>query len=118
MEKTKKVITLKENHMFSRLYSKGKCVSSKTVAVYYMKNYAVDGTRVGITVSKARGGAVLRNRTKRKIREAYRSLHPFVKDNFFIVVVARQACVTASVADITEDLYFLLTKAALLHTSA
>lgn len=114
MKKTTKVQTLKENHLFSRLYSRGRSVSSRTVAVYSMKNYAADGTRVGITVSKARGNAVLRNRTKRKIREAYRALHPMVKDDFLIVIVARQACVTASVADITEELYMLLNKAALL----
>mgnify|MGYP005758520441 FL=1 len=114
MEKSKKVQTLKENHLFSRLYSRGKSVSSKTVAVYLMKNYAADGTRVGITVSKSRGNAVVRNRTKRKLREAYRALHPLVKENFLIVIVARQACVSASVADITEDLYNLLQKAALL----
>ena len=114
MEKSKKVQTLKENHLFSRLYSRGKSVSSKTVAVYSMKNYAADGTRVGITVSKSRGNAVVRNHTKRKLREAYRALHPLVKENFLIVIVARQACVSASVADITEDLYNLLQKAALL----
>lgn len=117
MEKTKKIQTLKGNHLFSRLYSRGKSVSSRTVAVYSMKNRAADGTRVGITVSKSRGGAVVRNRTKRKIREAYRSLHSCVKDDLLIVIVARQSCVTASVADITEDLYMLLNKAALLRAS-
>ncbi len=115
MNKSNKVQTLKENHLFSKLYSRGKSVSSKTLAVYSMKNFAANGTRVGITVSKNRGNAVVRNRTKRKIREAYRAMHPFVKENFLIVIVARQACVTASVADITEDLYKLLNKAALLR---
>ncbi|MEG2117832.1 MAG: ribonuclease P protein component [Clostridia bacterium] len=114
MTKTKKIKTLKENFMFSKLYSKGKSFSSRTVAMYFLKNYIRDITKIGITVSKNRGNAVVRNRVKRKIRESYRSIYPFVKEGYIIVVVAKQACVNSSVADITADLHTLLKKAALL----
>lgn len=100
--------------MFSRLYSKGKSHADRCVAIYYMKNYKEHTTRIGITVSKSRGKAVIRNRIKRRIREALRSLHPLMKEGYLIVVVARQASVTASYAEITESLYSLLKKAALL----
>jgi ribonuclease P protein component len=57
--------------------------------------------RVGITVSSKVGGAVVRNRVKRKIREAIRhelaALPPVD-----LVVVARASAVEASVEEITR----------------
>jgi ribonuclease P protein component len=56
------------------------------------------GPRVGLTVSSKVGGAVVRNRVKRRLREAVRhelSRLPAVE----LVIVARQSAVDASVAD-------------------
>ena len=114
MNKTRKVISLKENHLFAKSYRKGRCFSGKYIAVYVLKNYDKNQTKLGITVSKSRGNAVLRNRTKRVIRESYRVFHPFIKEGFIIVIVARQPCVTAPVSVVTSELEGLLSKAALL----
>ena len=114
MNKTRKVISLKENHLFAKSYRKGRCFSGKYIAVYVLKNYDKNQTKLGITVSKSRGNAVKRNHTKRVIREAYRVFHPFIKEGFIIVIVARQPCVTAPVSVVTSELEGLLSKAALL----
>lgn len=115
MEKTRRIQTLKENHLFSRSYRKGRCFSGKYVAVYVLKNTRErDVNKIGITVSKSRGNAVKRNRTKRIIREAYRVFHPFVKEGHIIVIVARQPCVEAHVSVVVSELEALLSKAALL----
>ncbi|MBR4279410.1 MAG: ribonuclease P protein component [Clostridia bacterium] len=114
MNKTRKVLSLKENHLFAKSYRKGRCFSGKYIAVYVLKNYDKNQTKLGITVSKSRGNAVNRNRTKRVIREAYRVFHPFIKEGFIIVIVARQPCVTAPVSVVTSELEGLLSKAALL----
>jgi ribonuclease P protein component len=47
------------------------------------------GGRLGITVSKKVGGAVLRNRVKRWIRDCYRRRRPEFPPGFDLVVVAR-----------------------------
>ena len=115
MKKTRRIQTLKENHLFTRSYRKGRCFSGKYVAIYVMKNNREkDINRVGITVSKSRGNAVKRNRTKRIIREAYRVFHGFIKEGHIIVIVARQPCVDAHVSVIVSELEVLLSKAALL----
>jgi ribonuclease P protein component len=114
MNKSQKIQTLKENHLFSKAYRKGRCFSGKYIAVYVLKNYDKNQTKLGITVSKSRGNAVKRNRTKRVIRDAYRVFHPFIKEGFIIVIVARQPCVTAPVSVVTSELEGLLSKAALL----
>jgi len=114
MVKTRKILTLKENHLFGRAYRKGRCFSGKYVALYVLKNYKRDEKKLGITVSKSRGNAVKRNRTKRIIREAYRVFHPFIKEGHIIVIVARQPCVGAHLSVVVSELEELLSKAALL----
>ncbi len=115
MEKTRRIQTLKENHLFSRAYRKGRCFSGKYVALYVLNNTRdKDQNKLGITVSKSRGNAVKRNRVKRIIREAYRVFHPFIKEGHIIVVVARQPCVDAHVSVVVSELEVLLSKAALL----
>ncbi len=105
---------LKENHLFARAYRKGRCFSGRYIALYILKNTDRTSKKFGITVSKNRGNAVKRNRCKRIIREAYRVFHPFIKDGFVIVIVARQPCVEAHVSVVTSELESLLEKAALL----
>ncbi len=116
MEKSKKIHSLKENHLFQKTYKKGKSISAGTVVLYVMKNYDRKTTLVGITVAKSLGNAVKRNRMKRKIKEAYRNLHPFVKEGYIIVLVARKACFDAHFTVIQDELYAVLKKAALIKS--
>jgi ribonuclease P protein component len=51
--------------------------------------------RVGVTVSRKVGGAVLRNRLKRWIRECYRRRRLELPRGFDLVVVARPAAAAA-----------------------
>ena len=113
MNKQRRVQTLKENHLFSRAYRRGRCFSGKYVALYVLKSNQVTN-KLGITVSKNRGNAVKRNRAKRIIREAYRVFHPFIKEGHIIVIVARQPCVEAHVSVVVSEIEELLSKAALL----
>ncbi len=101
--------SLKQNHLFSKAYKKGKKSVHKSVCVYCMRNYRENGTYLGITVSTKQGGAVERNRAKRVIRAAYRNLsrekNPFLKD-YILVIVARSGCYdgTFSSDDVKRDL--------------
>ena len=69
--------TLKENREFHRAYSRGKHYVSPTLVSYAVKNRR-HVVRVGITTGKKTGNAVRRNRSRRVIREAFRSLSPRV----------------------------------------
>jgi ribonuclease P protein component len=59
---------------FQRVYKTGKRHFAGLLTAFYLPRQADDATgpRVGITVSRALGGAVERNRIKRRMREAIR----------------------------------------------
>ena len=78
-------VSLKQNHVFRRLYSKGKSAVNPCLALYCRKNNS-PRSRLGITVG---GKAVVRNRTRRRIREAYRIHEDRFLPGFDLVVVAR-----------------------------
>lgn len=84
----KDTVSLKFNHEFRRLYAKGKSAVSPCVAVYCRKN-RLDHNRLGLTVGTKVGKAVTRNRTRRRLREAYRLHEDQFARGYDIVVVAR-----------------------------
>jgi ribonuclease P protein component len=60
--------------------------------------------RIGITVSKKVGNAVVRNRVKRWIRECYRRGRPQFPARLDLVVVARPAAAAASYTVVCREL--------------
>ena len=80
--------SLKRNHEFKRLYSKGKSAVSHCAVVYCRRNGAV-GNRLGVTVSTKIGNAVHRNRVRRRLKEIYRLNEVKLATGFDIVIVAR-----------------------------
>ncbi|HBL83939.1 MAG: ribonuclease P protein component [Clostridiales bacterium GWF2_38_85] len=114
MNRSKKLLTVKENHLFLRAYSKGKCAVSKSIAVYILKNKRSSDVKYGITVSKDRGNAVVRNRLRRIIRAAYRELYPRIRRGYIIIIVARQGCIGQKSGKIKSELEQLFKKSELL----
>ena len=83
-----KIISLTLNSQFHKLYRRGKSSVSPTMVVYAIKNR--EGfNRLGITAGKKVGGAVERNRAKRRIRELYRLMAENLKCGYDICIVAR-----------------------------
>jgi ribonuclease P protein component len=67
--------------------------------------FALAGTgRMGVTVSRKVGGAVVRNRVKRWIRECYRRRRSEFPSQVDVVVVARPAAATAGQAGLCREL--------------
>ena len=104
--------SLKKNHIFRKLYS------SKGVANSYLVLYARPNrtlcNRIGITVSKKLGHAVVRNRTRRRIREVYRLNEERFIPGWDIVVVARTRAVNADFQKLTGAYLSLAQKSGLL----
>lgn len=87
-------VSLKLNHVFRRLYGRGKSAVNPCLAVYCRKNN-LGYSRLGLTVGVKLGKAVVRNRTRRRIKEAYRIHEGAFFPGYDIVVVARVRLPTA-----------------------
>ena len=83
-----KPVTIKLNKDFRTAYYHGGSQVHPALVTYVRKN-RLGVTRVGITTGKKIGSAVARNRCRRVIREAYRSLSPTLRKGYDIVFVAR-----------------------------
>ena len=79
---------LNKNGDFRALYYRGKTQVHSALVTYARKS-RLGIARAGITAGKKVGGAVQRNRCRRIIREAYRSLLTRVEGGWDIVFVAR-----------------------------
>ena len=91
----KAAVTVKENYVFRRIYRKGQSSVQPGLVVYCQKNRAGQ-SRLGVTVSKKLGHAVVRNRVRRRIREIYRLNLKKMKPGYDLVVVGRSRAVDAS----------------------
>lgn len=105
--------SLKLNHIFRRLYRTNGQANS--CLVLYARKNRTSTNRVGITVSKKLGKAVVRNRVRRRIREAYRLNEELFLPGWDIVIVARSRAVEVSFQKLTESLLTLSEAAGLLN---
>ena len=106
--------TICRDKQFRRLYRQGKSVVRPLLVVYYKRN-GLKNNRVGITASKAVGGAVQRNRARRVIREAYRLLSPRTLPGYDLVFVARGKTPFCKSTQVREQLQKQLSEAGVLQ---
>jgi ribonuclease P protein component len=69
------------------------------------------GVRIGFITSKAVGGAVERNRTRRRLRAAVDELYPSLSSGWDMIIIARRAALTASFDTIMDELRTLTIRA-------
>ena len=104
--------SLKLNHIFRRLYHSNGFADG--FLVLYARKNRLGSNRIGITVSKKLGHAVVRNRTRRRLREVYRLNEEKFQPGWDLVVVARTRSVDASFDQLTKSYLKLAKKANIL----
>ena len=68
-------------------------------------------SRVAVTAGKRLGNAVVRNRIKRRLREAIRLIYPQLASGYDVIVIARAPIIGVEVAPITAALGEVLKRA-------
>jgi len=94
------------------IYDKGIRVSSSLFAAFcFAREKGVDsGARLGLTTPRALGGAVVRNRIKRRFREAFRLHRAQFGAQWDIVINPRRTAITAEFSEIERALAKVIQK--------
>jgi ribonuclease P protein component len=100
---------LSRNRQFSYVYRRGLKASNRELTLLYVKSQQ---QRVGFSVSKKVGGAVVRNHTKRRLRECVRPWLPEMKSGLY-VVVAHPCAAQRTYAQLKQSLGLLMNKMSL-----
>ena len=110
-----KVYRLNKNSSFNYIYRKGKHYACKHLVLLFAPTKF--GLKVGFSVSKKVGKSVVRSKVKRRLSEAFRSLIPYVNDNYNYVIVAREDAATATFAELKRSIIYVLSKCELIDTN-
>lgn len=97
---------------FRRTYREGQRVADGLVVIY-VRRTGLPVHRVGIAVGRGTGGAVQRNRIRRRVREAYRQLRLWAVAGTDLVIVPRPSVLRAPFAAVQDSLLRLLVRAGL-----
>ena len=122
---------IKENHLYQKAYRNGKSAAGKYVVVYTLpdrQNHRFVKAdpchrplnRLGLTTGKKIGGATVRSRARRLMREAYRLIgeeHTVVCGNL-VVIAARAKIAEAKMGDVKKDMLWCLKRVGLIEKNA
>ena len=97
---------LRKNSQFQYVYRRGRNAGAKELSVIYLHSAK---TRVGFSVSKKIGKAVVRNLVKRRLRAAFTQELPQIKPGLYIIV-ARAPAADATYKSLRKTLQYCLRK--------
>lgn len=106
-------ISINNNRDFMFMYRRARSLCADCLVLYYRKN-KTDNLRLGITVTKKVGKAVVRNRIRRRIREVFTELSGEIPPSYDIIIVSRAKAAQCDYSEIKSALKYLLKKAELI----
>ena len=98
---------------FKRVRRSGKSYAHPLV-VLIVQNNNQPRVKIGVAAGRTVGTAVYRNRAKRLLREAIRTLLPNIGSGFDLILIARPGLVSATLEDTRRALLNLLQRARIL----
>ena len=101
--------SLKKNWEFQLVYKKGKSLANKHIVMFVLKNDK-GINRLGISASKKNGKAVVRNKLRRRLKEAFRALQPDILTGYDIVILPRADMAEAGFQEVKSSTKHLLRK--------
>jgi len=98
------------------VYKKGRSWAHPLLVLCALRN-DLNCSRFGFSVSKRVGGAVVRNRAKRLMREATRLRQAMIADGWDVIIIARQPMREANFHQVDRAVEQLLRRAHLLKAA-
>ena len=104
----KKEYRVKKNEDFSYIIKHKQSLANRSFIIYYVKNY-LNHARIGISVSKKLGKAVIRNKIKRQVRMIVQQTINF-NDNYDYIVIVRNKYLDLDFISNLDELKYLYKK--------
>jgi ribonuclease P protein component len=89
---------------FERVYKRGRRHFAAHMTVFYLRRERGEGIRVGFTVGRVLGGAVERNRMKRRLRESVRLHWPEVGAPVDVVINPKKSVLKLEFVELGNEI--------------
>ena len=102
---------------FRKVREKGKSSQGRLLRLGVLKDSNTKPARIGLITSKRVGGAVDRNKTRRRLREMIRAVLPSIAPGLDVVVVAKSPAASASFDELRAEWLILARRLSILPDS-
>ena len=99
---------------FRRVKEKGRSWPGKFIVLGVLTDAAESPARIGLITSRRMGGAVVRNRVRRLLRECVRPTRMLLAANCWVVLIARHTAARATLAELSTEWLRLARRASIL----
>ena len=108
---------LKDRTDFKKVYRLGKATANRQVVLYYWKRNDGEAFRLGVSVSKKIGNAVVRNRMRRRIKEIVRHEAERIKQEYDFIIIVRKGALQLDYHGLRKSILHVLKKSGLIISS-
>jgi len=100
---------LSKTSEFKKVFSEGRRIEGKNLIIFILKN-DYNFNRPGIIIKKETGKAVVRNKIKRRLREAFRLINKKLSPGYDIIMLAKINIRESGYFEICHDFESLFNK--------
>lgn len=114
-----RVVVQKQNRLmkredFNKVYRFGKSIANRQFVLYFLPKREQEHFRLGISVSKKVGNAVVRNRLRRLVKEVVRSHGVGISNDYDFIFIVRKPAVGLEFSAVEQSVLHLLKKTTLI----
>jgi ribonuclease P protein component len=110
-----KIYRLAKREDFNKVYRYGKSMANHQFVLYYLPQPKLEQFRLGVSVSKKVGNAVVRNRLRRMMKEIIRLKKENMTPHYDYILLARKPVTEMDYAEMEKSIWHVIRKASLPH---
>jgi len=110
-------LRLRKREDFNRTYRQGRSFANSQFVVYWRKRPEPGLFRLGVSASKKLGGAVVRNRMRRRVKEIVRLNADRLPEQTDLIIIVRKPALDLTYRETERSILHVLKKAGLLKAS-
>jgi ribonuclease P protein component len=108
-----KMYRLAKREDFNKIYRYGKSVANHQFVLYYLPQPKLEHFRLGVSVSKKIGNAVVRNRLRRMMKEIIRLKKELMMPHHDYILIARKPSSEMDYQAMEKSIYHVVRKASI-----